>query len=115
MKRKLARSVWPESPPGTEEVRRDALLTRPILSPYNLEIPLLKSNPSYYYRPHFDFIKAVRRWIFPFWPAGTNGEPFGPCLSGSETIVAGLIVASFFDNVDPTISRSYCPCRLIQN
>jgi hypothetical protein len=39
-------------------------------------------------------------------------EPFGPFLSAAETIVTRLIAESLLDNADPTISRSYCPCRV---
>src|SRR5271165_3413363 len=72
-----------------------------MLSPYILEIPLLNSDSSCRYRTRFDLTKATRRWTFSFWPASANGGPFGPCLSASETIVTGLIVASFLDICRP--------------
>src|SRR6202011_3829329 len=63
---------------------------RALLLPETLRLPLLNSDSSCRYRKRFDFPKATRRWIFPFWPASANGEPFDPCLSASETIVTGF-------------------------
>src|ERR1700680_4606028 len=81
----------------------------------DLEIPLPNSDSSCRYRTRFDFTNATRRWIFSFWPASANGEPFGVCLGASDDALPGLMAASFLDHAEPIISRSYCPCRLIQN